>query len=65
MTIHTADDCKGLRRVTLDGVEVKNCTYADDETGEVRFFDDPPQLDVNANEIATHSAFGVVEVEFI
>jgi hypothetical protein len=41
MTIHTPGDGYSPRRVTLDGVELRDCVYADDVAGVVKVLSRP------------------------
>lgn len=60
--IHTPHDGRGLRRVTLNGQEIKGVVYADTKRGIVRVTDDPPKLNLWRKRVITRQLRGVVEV---
>lgn len=60
--IHTADDGRGLRRVLLDGVEVKGCVYADTRRGVVVLMREPLAIRKRDGHLITLRRRGRVEV---
>lgn len=64
MTIHTLDSYPPVRRVFIDGAEVKMAFYADTKRGFVRHYDDPVQRHKHGKRAITRTARGAVTVEF-
>ncbi|CAH1387038.1 conserved hypothetical protein [Candidatus Nitrotoga sp. M5] len=63
--IHTPCDCRGLRTVYLDGVELKNCFFADTRRGIADVYLQPLRLDKFKKRALTERLRGVVTVVFI
>lgn len=63
--IHTVDDGRGRRRVTVDGNQVDNVVYADTRKGIVRHADKPPRIHRHGKRIIERTKHGRVEIEFI
>lgn len=61
--IHTPDDGRGMRRVLLNGREVKSVFYADTKKGVVRYYLQPLRLDKWRKTILSRTARGEVRVE--
>ena len=60
--IHTPDDGRGLRVVTLNGVVIDRCVYADTKKGIVRFHDNPAKVHKYGKRIIERTLHGAVEV---
>lgn len=63
--IHQVGDERGLRKIFVDGVEIKRVTYANTETGEVRHHGDPVEIDRDKNCAIEHTIHGKVEVQWL
>ncbi len=61
-SVHTPGDGRGLRRVFLNGVEVKRAVFADTRNGVVRFHDDPPKVHKYRKRLIERTAHGDVVV---
>ena len=61
--VHTPDDGRGMRRVYVDGVEVRPVVYADTRAGFVRCYHDPIRLDRKREVARTYKVRGEVVVE--
>lgn len=60
--IHTPNDGRGLRMVTVNGVVLNNVTYADVKKGIVRFHDNPPKVHKHRKRLIERTLRGRVEV---
>lgn len=62
--IHTIDSYPPVKRVFVDGKEVKKAFYADTKKGFVRCYDDPVKLHKHGKRLITRTIRGDVTVEF-
>lgn len=65
VNVHRHDDGRGLRRVLLNGREIKRVFYADTRKGVVRQHRDPIQIHKHGKRTVVKTTHGKVEVEFI
>ncbi len=62
--IHTRDDGRGPRLVTVDGKVVEKVTYADTRKGIVRHYDTPVRIHKHGKRAIERTKRGTVQVEF-
>lgn len=60
--IHTPGDGRGLRKVYVDGVEIKSCFYVDTRRGIVDCHREPLRLDKHRKRILSKRVRGTVTV---
>ena len=63
MSIYEVDSYPRVKRVFVDGVEVKNAFYADTKKGFVRHFDDPIKIHKHGKRAISRTLHGAVTVE--
>lgn len=62
--IHMVGDGRGLRRVYVDGREIRKVVYADTKRGIVDAYREPLKLDKHKKRVLTRRHRGKVEVVF-
>jgi len=60
--IHTPEDGRGYRAVTLDGKPITGVVYADTRKGKVVFYDQPPRMHKHGKRLITRTRYGIVTV---
>ncbi|MDX3932683.1 MAG: hypothetical protein QHC77_12190 [Stenotrophomonas sp.] len=63
--IHTPDDGRGRRLVTVDGKVVEKVRYADTRKGIVRHYDTPLRIHKHGKRAIERTKHGTVRVEFL
>jgi len=63
--IHTLDDGRGRRLVTVDGKVVEKVLYADTRKGIVRHYDTPVRIHKHGKRAIERTKHGIVRVEFL
>lgn len=63
--VHTPDDGRGARRVTVNGKPVERVVFADTRRGIIRAYRHPLTMDKHRKRALTYTRRGKVEVEYL
>ena len=63
--IYEVDTYPRVKRVLVNGNEVKSVFYADTKKGFVRYYDDPPKMHKHGKRLISRTLWGDVTVELV